>query len=687
MMDNLSNWIMATPPLLSGPTAEAEAGAELRCSTGLDRGGQSVPRLRRAVPVICWVGMFRWMTSDRPVIEIDACVGGRELTEPRLAPDGRSIAYVVSSDGEARLVIRSLDDASSPSAARIVTTGVAVRAGRGMGGGGWCWSADGTAVVYAGIDGDLWWQPLDGSAADRLTVHGPERAAQAPVASSDGRHIGYVIDQCEVWLVQLASRRGRARRAERIDDGSADFCFDPAIDPTSTIVVWQAWNVPHMPWDRSRLEQASIDRRATRRMRTEHATHAVPAAVQQPRFAPDGTPACVRDDTGWLNVWLGEAPLVAEPFEHAGPTWGLGQRSYAFEPSGRRAAFTRNEAGFGRLCVVDVASGRVEQIGRGVHGQLSWVAVEGINRIAAIRSGARTPTEIVVIDIDEPLPGAPTVTRRSTVDVSSDSTWDRDLLVEPEAVSVQADDGNTVHARLYRADVGDSASARMICWLHGGPTDQWQVTFMPRLAYWRAQGWHVLVPDHRGTTGHGRAYQQALNGRWGELDVADTAAVVRHAQRAGWASPERTVLMGASAGGFTVLGVLARHPDLAAAAVVSYPVSDLADLAERSHRFERHSTWSLVGPPGESADIEQRYRDRSPVWFAPNIRTPLLVFHGDADAVVPVKQSRVLAERIRAAGGQVELCIRPGEGHGFRQLHHQIDEFERTAAFLRRHVP
>jgi dipeptidyl aminopeptidase/acylaminoacyl peptidase len=120
---------------------------------------------------------------------------------------------------------------------------------------------------------------------------------------------------------------------------------------------------------------------------------------------------------------------------------------------------------------------------------------------------------------------------------------------------------------------------------------------------------------------------------------------------------------------------------------VSYPVSDLADLAERSHRFERHSTWSLVGVPGESAEVDRRYHDRSPVWFAPAIRTPLLVFHGDADPVVPVGQSRVLAERIRAGGGQVELCIRPGEGHGFRQRHHQVDEFERTAAFLRLHVP
>ena len=86
-------------------------------------------------------------------------------------------------------------------------------------------------------------------------------------------------------------------------------------------------------------------------------------------------------------------------------------------------------------------------------------------------------------------------------------------------------------ARLYRAD---APTDRLLCWLHGGPTDQWQVTFMPRIAFWRSQGWNVLVPDHRGSTGHGRAYQQALRGRWGELDVSDTIDAITHAHAHAW---------------------------------------------------------------------------------------------------------------------------------------------------------
>jgi dipeptidyl aminopeptidase/acylaminoacyl peptidase len=606
-------------------------------------------------------------------IPVAWCVGGRDVSEPRLHPDGTAIAWAVAEQGDTAIVLHAFADASAaddPREPRVrrLTTGPAPRVGRGLGGGCWCWSSDATALVYAAVDGNLWWQPLDDQPARQLTDHGPDRVAQAPSATADGAGVVYVVDQSEVWHLALVD--GTARR---LDDGSADFCFDPQTMPCGRGAVWLAWNVPDMPWDRARVMRATFDGAVADGFAPVH-------SVQQPRFLPDGRGICVRDDHGWNNVWVDDAPLIDEGVEHAGPTWGLGQRSFAVDAAGTRVAFTRNERGFGRLCVAHLASGRVDEIARGVHGQLGWAG----DTLAALRTGARTPTEVVTYHLG-PCPSSHTgAATRRTVAVGSRAPWDRDLLAEPELVEVPADDGDTLHARLYRADHG--RSGRLLCWLHGGPTDQWQVTFMPRIAHWRAAGWDVLVPDHRGSTGHGRDYQQALRGRWGELDVRDTLAVLRHAHAAGWSTPERTALMGGSAGGFTVLGALAAAPGLAAAAVVAYPVGDLADLAEKSHRFERHYTTSLVGRPGSSREVDRALHDRSPVWFAHRITTPLLVFHGADDPVVPVAHSTVLAERIRTGGGDVELCVYPGEGHGFRLVDHQLDEYARTDAFLRRHV-
>src|SRR5690606_7565135 len=120
----------------------------------------------------------------------------------------------------------------------------APRAGRGLGGGCWCWTASGDAIVYAAADGNLWLLPLDDRPAKQLTDHGPDRVAQAPFASADGTLIVYVVDQAEVWSIAAGGGPGT-----RLDDGSAEFCFDPAVSPSGDEIAWHAWSAPHMPWD------------------------------------------------------------------------------------------------------------------------------------------------------------------------------------------------------------------------------------------------------------------------------------------------------------------------------------------------------------------------------------------------------------------------------------------------------
>ena len=209
-----------------------------------------------------------------------------------------------------------------------------------------------------------------------------------------------------------------------------------------------------------------------------------------------------------------------------------------------------------------------------------------------------------------------------------------------------ADDGATVVGRLYPTATAPDAAAAAL--LDPRRPDR------PAPGHLRRRGRRgsstgagpLLVPDHRGSTGHGRAYAQAMAGRWGELDVADCAAGVRHVLAAGVADPDRVVAMGSSAGGFTTLLLLAHHPDLFAAGVALSAVADIVDLSERSHRFERHYNDTLVGPLPAAWSLQ---RGRSPLAAAERITAPLLLLHGDADDVVPVEQARALAERLSPA--------------------------------------
>ncbi|NNE12514.1 MAG: S9 family peptidase [Ilumatobacter sp.] len=585
-----------------------------------------------------------------PDISVDLCIGGRDLTEPKLSPDGTTVAFVVRWGSMAAIATVAVDGGPE----RVVTVEPAPAPGRGLGGGCFEWLPDGSALVYAARDGNLWLQPVPGGSPRPITDVEEDRRHEAPAVSPDGSGVVSALDQAEIWWHPLGDGD---RTVRRLDDGSADFVFDPHATSDGSAVAWVGWSVPDMPWDSARIESFELA------IGTRTSTVGT-GSIQQPRSMPDGRRLSVRDDTGWLNVWLDDAPLVEEPFEHAGPTWGMGQRSYAVSPAGDRVAFTRNEAGFGRLCVADVAAGEVDEIGRGVHGQLTWVG----ERLVALRTGARTPTEIVSYDTGS--------FERTSLVVGPLAGWDAVELPEPTLVEVDHH-GVTLHARRYVAGRG-----RTICWVHGGPTDQWQVEFMPRIAFWWSRGWDVLAVDPRGTTGHGRAYQQALQGEWGRMDVDDTAAILRASHEVGDSTPSATVLMGSSSGGLTVLGLMAHHPSLAAGGVTLYPVADLAVLAEESHRFEAHYTISLVGP----LDDVETYAERSPVGYADRIAGPLLVMHGDEDPVVPLSSTVALAERMRAAGGDVQLVVMEGEGHGFRDPANKRREYELTQSFVERIV-
>jgi dipeptidyl aminopeptidase/acylaminoacyl peptidase len=356
-------------------------------------------------------------------------------------------------------------------------------------------------------------------------------------------------------------------------------------------------------------------------------------------------------------------------------------------------AFTRNDAGFGELCVADAASGTVTQVDRGVFAGLSWVG----DVLVALRSGARTPDQIVAYSGVAGAGSAAAARRtpaRLTLARGPVAGFEASGLVEPEIVEWPVADvpgaGATAHGRLFRAagagagagEQGDTP-APLVVWVHGGPTGQHQVMFNPRTAFLVARGWNVLQVDPRGSTGWGRAYAQAINGRWGRIDVADTVAAIEAACDRGWGDPGRVALMGASSAGLTVLSVMVHHPGLCAAGIDLYGVTDLFALHETTHRFEAHYNPILLGPLPAAAP---EWRNRSPITHAGRIRDPLLVLHGDADEVVPVAQSERLVAAASAAGAPVEFHVYAGEGHGWSRPETTADELTRIDAFLTRYV-
>lgn len=603
-----------------------------------------------------------------PTISALAVGRTRVVAEPRRSPDGTRLGWIESFAGRADVVVASTDGEQPPAS---VSPDVAVTGVGAYGGGAWCWGSD-REIVYAGADGRLIAVAADGGAVRVLASDG---RAFAPTA-----HAGTVFfgldqgDACHIARVELDGSTWPAR----VSSGG-DFAWDP--DASDGGVAWLEWDLPSMPFDESRILLGRVDGDAAPRLVAGGGA----VSVGQPRFSPDGSRlAYVSDATGWWNVWVADAdgsharPVLEEPHDHAAPTWSPGQRSFAWSPDGSAIALCRNEDGFGRLVVVDAtgkkpaSSKDARDLAKGWHHSLDW----GVNGIVAVRSGARTPPVLTVVD--------PESSQRRQLARGAPAGIERDC-VEPEVVTWGSANA-TVHGLLYRprgSALGPDTAPPMLVLVHGGPTDQATAGWQPRVAYFVDRGWAVLRPDHRGSTGFGREYVQSLRERWGELDVADTVSGIRAAEKQGWCDPDRVAIMGGSAGGLTTLLVCALHGTLVRAGVSAFGVTNLFELAETTHGLEsRYIDW-LVGELPRDAD---RYREHSPVTHAAAIKTPLLVLQGDADNVVPPEQAQLVVDAIRGAGGTVEHHVYEGEGHGWSRPETVTDELERVEAFLDRWV-
>jgi len=564
----------------------------------------------------------------------------RSVSAPSWSPTATRLAWLESYDGRTDLYVAPSDASAAP----VLITAVCGVAG------GYAWIDD-ESLVVAGADGRLVVVHGDGGVMRTLTRDG---RALAPTVSARGEIACSIEtdDSCDVAVVPVDGTRW----PERISH--SDYAWDPVWSPDGESLVWQEWDLPDMPWHAARL------------MRREGRSgppdvFAKDGACSQPRFSPDGS------RVAWLRdgdlVVDGEPVLPGRQPECGEPAWSSGQRAFAWSPDGEELAWCRNESGFGRLVIGAPGRKSARELSRGWHRDIAWSDAG----IVCVRSGAVTPTAVVVL--------APNGSARRSVARGPVGGFERTGLVEPRPVMWKT--GNTaVHGLLWRPPEGTGARP-LVVHVHGGPTGQALADWNPRVQWLVQQGYAVLQPNYRGSSGYGATYREALDGRWGDLDVADVAAGIKHALKEGWAVPNRVAIMGGSAGGFTGLNVAAQHPELVAAVVALFPVTDLLDLAATTHRFESGDTARLVGSLPGARDL---YLARSPITRAADIRAAVLLLQGGNDKVVNPARTAAFAETLRGNGATVEYTEYADEGHGWRGASTVADELTRISVFLSR---
>lgn len=204
--------------------------------------------------------------------------------------------------------------------------------------------------------------------------------------------------------------------------------------------------------------------------------------------------------------------------------------------------------------------------------------------------------------------------------------------------------------------------------LHGGPNGCTSQAFDLSIQFWTTRGFAVCAINYSGSVGFGRKYREELTGHWGLLDVQDTYDAVRYLGQHKYIDSKRVGIYGGSAGGYGTLSAIHMFPDIFAAAVSSYGISDIQALQVDTYKFESHDVERLVLSLCAEDDAVGRaelYKQRSPRYHAHRITAPLLILQGTSDKAVPPEQAHIMADEMRRRGRTVRVVEFDGEGHGW----------------------
>lgn len=255
-------------------------------------------------------------------------------------------------------------------------------------------------------------------------------------------------------------------------------------------------------------------------------------------------------------------------------------------------------------------------------------------------------------------------------------------IVEP--ITATATDGLPLDGVLVRSrEVADAGPAPTVVVPHGGPYGRssltWNTSALVPVQLLAARGYAVLLPNYRGGFGHGHAFASAVRGDMGGAEWGDVLSLVDAAVDRGDADPDRLALGGWSQGGFLTAWGVTRSQRFRAGVIGAGPtdwnlMAATSDLLEFERMLGGSTPWDGPGP--------HLAVQRSPVSYAADCHTPVLILHGAEDQRVPVSQATGFHRALRDLGRESTLVTYPRAGHGVTERRHQLDLIDRWVTFL-----
>jgi dipeptidyl aminopeptidase/acylaminoacyl peptidase len=395
-----------------------------------------------------------------------------------------------------------------------------------------------------------------------------------------------------------------------------------------------------------------------------------------PRFAPDGNSIgsvrATRSAQTLMRPLLTLTDIATGSQRQIAQHWDRWPQLWAWANDGKALLVTADDDGLVPAFAVDAASGAVEPLlPREAGGSCSELVPLPDGRVACICSSLLDTPECALLADGAVQPLA----RLSGFTPAAD--W-----AQIERIDVPSTDGTPIQAWITRPKHAEGKRPTLL-WIHGGPIgmsgDGWHWRWNPLLAV--AQGYIVVQPNPRGSTGFGQVFAQGIWGNvWGEQCYADLMAVTDALERRADVDAARLVAMGGSFGGY-MTNWIGTQTQRFKCLITHASIVTMAQFTGTTD----HPGWWYLEMGGENPYADRERFDRyAPISHITNWKTPTLIIHGEKDYRCPVNEGLNLFEALQYHGVESELLIFPDENHWILKPRNIVAWYEAVLDFLAR---
>ncbi|MCC7157983.1 MAG: S9 family peptidase [Ignavibacteria bacterium] len=354
--------------------------------------------------------------------------------------------------------------------------------------------------------------------------------------------------------------------------------------------------------------------------------------------------------------------------------WDL--TNYSFSNSEKFLLYSTNENGSSVLRMKNIKTGKTKKLKLPKGNCISYDFTRDDKNIVLIYDSPQNPNDIYVYNIKKE--------KLKQITYSMIGGIPKSDLIVPQEIKYKSFDGLEIYGYMFipKGAKRDGSNPAVV-YPHGGPELQEKNLFNKYFQIMANNGYVVIVPNFRGSTGYGKTFQSKIYKDWGGNEFKDVLGAYDYLLNSGYTEKSKIAVLGGSFGGFMTLTCITKAPELWKCAVDIFGPSNLFTFMDSVPEHWKPGVAALVGDP--MADKEM-LTERSPINHVDNIKCPLFIIQGKNDPRVRQAESDQIVERMKSQNKEVEYLVLDDEGHGFSKVSNQILVWGKMIDFLDSHL-